>query len=295
MFRVSTLALAATVFVLADIPAMYQLRPQTGFLGTAPLTQNLPVLPGLFLAVGQKDAQKDVTLRQQSQLSIIRFVSGEFARAVRPMPAAKKGFQFPAGKPVDEKALHEALMRFGAAVTVGTTVQITKVDFLQKEIRVEINGGARKKRPLRQRIKVEVGVPLPTTSVSQPGSTEGATSQLPGATLILDYGRPLPDMSPDDLKRDLAVFLDFSKERSAAVQWVDSLPPEYKAAIKDRKAAVGMDREMVTAALGRPDRKVREKNENGDETEDWIYGQPPAKTVFVTFIGDKVVRVKEFP
>ncbi len=102
-------------------------------------------------------------------------------------------------------------------------------------------------------------------------------------------------MSPDDLKRILADFLDFSKERSAAVHWVDTLPPEFKQAIKDRRAVVGMNQEMVIAAVGRPDHKVRERNELGQETEDWIYGQPPAKTVFVTFIGDRVVRVQQFP
>ncbi len=51
---------------------------------------------------------------------------------------------------------------------------------------------------------------------------------------------------------------------------------------------------MVLAALGRPDQKVREQNDQGIETEDWIYGNPPAKTVFVTFQGDKVIRVKQF-
>ena len=49
------------------------------------------------------------------------------------------------------------------------------------------------------------------------------------------------------------------------------------------------------AALGRPDRKVREKGSDVSETEDWIYGQPPAKTIFVKFEGDKVTQVEQFP
>jgi hypothetical protein len=52
---------------------------------------------------------------------------------------------------------------------------------------------------------------------------------------------------------------------------------------------------MVTAALGRPDQKVRQRDEKGDDTEDWIYGQPPARTVFVTFNGDKVTQVRQYP
>jgi hypothetical protein len=51
---------------------------------------------------------------------------------------------------------------------------------------------------------------------------------------------------------------------------------------------------MVLAAMGRPERKVRERDADGNETEDWIYGTPPDKTVFVTFQGDKVVRVRQF-
>ena len=53
-----------------------------------------------------------------------------------------------------------------------------------------------------------------------------------------------------------------------------------------------MDREQVILALGRPDNKVRE-TVDGVELEDWIYGKPPGRIVFVTFEGDKVVRVKE--
>jgi hypothetical protein len=96
------------------------------------------------------------------------------------------------------------------------------------------------------------------------------------------------------LKRDLSVVLDFSKQHSAAINWVESLPPPIQEAIKDHRALVGMDQEMVVAAMGRPNKKVRERDPSGQETEDWIYGTPPAKTTFVTFVGDNVIRVREF-
>jgi len=57
-----------------------------------------------------------------------------------------------------------------------------------------------------------------------------------GAELILEYGRSVPDMSAEDLMHDLNYFLDFSKEHSAAVDWVESLPPQFKQAIKDHAA-----------------------------------------------------------
>jgi hypothetical protein len=97
------------------------------------------------------------------------------------------------------------------------------------------------------------------------------------------------------LKQILAPFLDFNKERSASVHWIDTLPPEMKKAITERHAIPGMDREEVVAALGKPDRKVRERDSNGNDTEDWIYGHPPDKTIFVHFTGEKVTTIKQYP
>jgi hypothetical protein len=101
-------------------------------------------------------------------------------------------------------------------------------------------------------------------------------------------------MSADDLMTDLRPFLDFTREHSGAVNWIDTLPQQYKDAIQNREAVLGMNHDMVLAALGRPEHKVRERTPDGDETEDWIYGSPPARTTFVTFAGDKVVRVEQF-
>jgi hypothetical protein len=120
-----------------------------------------------------------------------------------------------------------------------------------------------------------------------------APSKSPG--FLPHFAGPIPDLTVDELKQHLAPFLGFSKQRSAAVQWIETLPAEFQHAIKDRRAVVGMNREMVVAAMGKPEKKVRERNPDGLETEDWIYRHPPAKTVFVKFAGDKVISVKEFP
>ena len=89
----------------------------------------------------------------------------------------------------------------------------------------------------------------------------------------------------------LAPVLDFEK-RSATEHYVETLPAPIQAAIKEKRAVEGMDKEQVTLALGRPRHKTRETND-GLETEDWIYGTPPGRVVFVTFDGPKVVKVKE--
>ena len=293
MFRTTTVALAALLFAFADVPQVYHLRSQPGDLAPSRIPDAL-TLPDFLFAVDGNAPPKPSKLKPQSELEIVRYVSSEFAKVVRPLPAAKKGYHMQAGKLVDENDLRQALTLGGAAANPGDTVQITKIEFREKAIIIDINGGARKHTRFRDHLQIGIGgAPMPTAT-----TTSTATSghnHLPGATLILDFSGPVPDMSPDDLKKDLSGILDFSKERSAAVEWVDTLPPQFKEAIKDRKAVVGMDHEMVIAAMGRPDHKVRERGANGVETEDWIYGQPPAKTIFVTFIGDKVAQVRQFP
>src|SRR4029079_6596396 len=54
----------------------------------------------------------------------------------------------------------------------------------------------------------------------------------------------------------------------------------------------GRNRQMVIYSKGRPDKKMREKDEQGAEYEDWIYGEPPKDVDFVRIVGDEVVRVE---
>jgi len=225
-------------------------------------------------------------LQPESQLLIVRYIDGEYAKALHPLPGGKKGLIVSVDKPLDEQHLQDSLRLYGTIANPGDTIQITNVEFRSKQIVLTINGGPKKHFHWREHVSVGVGNLPDPAPVSHPG--EGI-----GGYLILDYGRPIPNLSADDLKHQLSTILDFSTH-SAATDWVESLPPEFKQAIQDHKAVVGMDEDMVVAALGRPDRKVRERDANGNETEDWIYGNPPARTVFVTFSAGKVIRVEEF-
>ncbi len=285
----SILVLTAAVAFCADTPDLTRFRIpmlEEPKLGTLP---NSASVPEVFVAVGQQAASKPEQLEEASRLAIIRYVDGEFAKAVQPLPGGKKGFPIAADKPLDMKNLQDQLRFYGTAANPGDTIQITKIEFRSKSIAFQINGGGKKKFHLRDHLQIGFGGPM-TQPQAPTDPNEGK-----GATIILDFGRPVPDMSPDDVKRELSVLLDFTKEHSAVVNWIDTLPPQFKQAIQNHQALVGMDDEMVIAALGRPERKVRERDPStGDETEDWIYGNPPAKTIFVTFSGNKVIRVKEF-
>jgi hypothetical protein len=241
-------------------------------------------------------ARKKAALDDEEKLQLIRYVSGEFARALKDLPAGKDGFVLKIGQPINEELLQRAVATHGTAVHSGDNVQITKLDFHDKQIIVDLNGGGRGKKRWRDRIHLDVGG-LPTVTSTTTQQEAGPPGMQPGqgSTLYLDFNDSVPDLSPDELKQLLSPLLDFRKQRSASVQWFDTLPPEMKKAITERKPVVGMDREMVVAAVGKPDHKVRERDADGNDIEDWIYGQPPSKTVFVRFTGDRVTSIKQFP
>jgi hypothetical protein len=311
MLRFGSMVATAALLLSADVGGVNHLRPPVPERVEFPPSENLPVLPDMSPANDQDNSpnaksdkipdkspadpkagkKKDEPLQPESRLALVRFVDGELARVVAPLPAGRKGFHLKAGVPLDEKQLRMALGSSGSAINPGDKAQISSLEFKEREIIVDINGGGRGKKRLRDRIHLEVGG-IPTMSTTQPDTPVDTNA---GATVYLDFDKPVPDMTPDDLKQYLSSMLDFSKQHSAAVQWMDTLPPDIQKAIEAKRPAVGMDREMVVAALGRPDRKVREKTPDGSETEDWIYGQPPAKTIFVKFEGDKVTQVEQFP
>ena len=258
-------------------------RPQPEPTNTAPPAQPAP-------SPAAPAPSSAGPLRGASRVEIIRSVDGEFAKARRALPGKKEGFTIFVGKPVDEQKMSDALRLQGTAIGLGEPVQITQIEFEPKRIVIQLNGGTKKKFHPLDHIQVGVGGPY-----GAPPDPQGVDHHEGlGAVVVLDYGRDVPDMTPADVEKELSPLLDFSKEHSAAVNWVETLPTQFQDAIRDHKALVGMDQDTVIAAIGRPDKKVRERNAQGIETEDWIYGNPPARTVFVTFIGDKVTKVEEF-
>ena len=291
------LAIAAMLLADADVPRVTYLRPPRPSPPVEiPPGQSIPVLPDLTLpAEPQQPAKKSDRLQPESRLQLVRYISGEFVKLVKPLPGGKKGFRIQVGQPLNEQVLRQLLANNGAAGSSGDMVQITKIEFKSQEIVLDINGGGKGRTRWRDRIQIQMGGSMPQATVTDSRNV-APVAQGQGATLILDFGRPLPDITVAEMKQTLADFLDFSKARSAAVHWVDTLPPPIQKAIQEKRVEVGMDREMVVAAIGRPERKVREKDpEGGFEIEDWIYGQPPGKTIFVRFAGDKVVSVKQYP
>jgi len=296
------MALLLSILLLADadIPRAVNLRPTDLVPVPSFSKEEIALFP---MAVGDdqqgQPAQqhpKMATLQETSKLELIRYVSGEFAKAAKSLPAGKEGFFQAADKPLNQDLLDRAVANHGAAVHAGEKVQITKLEFREHVIIVDVNGGGRGKRRFLDHIQIS-GSGTPTMRSTSEAQESGPPGLQPGmgSTLFVDFGKTIPDLTPDELKQVLAPFLDFTRQRSASVLWIDTLPPDIKKAIQERKARVGMDREMVVAAIGKPGHKVRERDNEGNEIEDWIYGTPPDRTVFIRFTGDKVTSIKQFP
>ncbi|MGB6200008.1 MAG: hypothetical protein WA871_03800 [Candidatus Acidiferrales bacterium] len=259
--------------------------------GTVPLALPLRAAPGPGSGPEDQTPPKSDTLQEESRLALVRYVDGEFAKAVAPLPTGKSGFHLKAGAPLDTHTLQMVLQGHEAAANPGDKVQITKLQFREKQIAVYINGGGNRGNSWKDHVQLDVGGGGQVMGDPNVPSLQAT----PGATIYLDFDKPLPDMTPDDLKKYLSAMLDFGGQRSAAVQWVTTLPPQVQQAITDKKAVYGMTRDEVIAAMGKPEHKVRETQADGTEIEDWIYGTPPGKTVFVSFDGDIVIKVEQFP
>jgi hypothetical protein len=256
-----------------------------------------PSQPAAEQPVVLPEKDENSRLSPETRLELIRFVSGEFAKSKIALPGGKKGLRVRVGQPLDQKELLAALKAGGVAASPGDDVQVTKLEFGDKEITVEINGGGNQRRSWLDRIQISGGGGMPVSTSSTINNDYGAPADAArtGITVQLDFERPLPEMTPDELKLYLGSVLDFSNQRSAAVQWAEAQPPDIREAIAAKRAEVGMNPEQVMAALGRAERKVRERQPDGTEIEDWIYGQPPGKTIFVRFAHDTVIQVTQYP
>ena len=224
-------------------------------------------------------------LKPKSRMAIMRGLIAEYATAKSPLPRGEKGLFLKADGEIDDERLRREITQEGTAVPPNVLIQITDITIGEKQIAFEINGGGRRKTKWYEH--VEVGVGSGTTPISR-GDNRGTPT---GSTVTLVFPKKLQDMTVEEVKQYLLPVLDFTPVTPIQAL-TRPIPPEFQAAIEEKRAVEGMDQDMVIAALGQPDRKVRE-TKDGVEQEDWIYGTPPLRTIFVTFEGEAVVRVEE--
>ena len=109
--------------------------------------------------------------------------------------------------------------------------------------------------------------------------------------MTLEFDKYVPEMTGDQVRDMLSPVFDF-KALNQAEAYEKTLPPKVQEAIKNHKVLVGMDRDMVIYAKGRPPKKIRDKDDKGQDYEEWIYGNPPEEVDFVRFQGAVVARLE---
>jgi hypothetical protein len=224
-------------------------------------------------------------MSKQTRMELVRLLNAELVYVRSPFPMGKDGLKLHNGvvTPSGEQ-LAELVATFGPAAKNGDAVRITGIVFKDNYIHVEINGGPVKKQKWYERISV--GGAGGATPVAPSDSNANAR----GSFVNVYFDHFIPEMTGQEFKQILRPVLDFDS-KSVEEAYLETVPPKAKAAIEAHQVLVGMNREMVTYAKGRPPKKIREKQDE-TEYEEWIYGEPPKDVEFVRFIGDEVVRLE---
>ena len=226
-------------------------------------------------------------LTWEDRVELTRGLTAEYATAKILLPRSRKALEFDSKGTYDKAAWSSVAHESGPAARTGDLVQVTKIDIEDDKIVLQINGGYKGGKKWYQGVQISGGMGGADVPVNRTNDTNA-----PGGTSIaVLFHKPLEPIKAIEIKKMLAPVLDFEK-RSVTQLYSESLPPETQKAIKEKRVLVGMDREQVILALGRPQHKSRE-TKDGLETEDWVYGQAPGKITFVTFNGDKVIKVKD--
>lgn len=223
-------------------------------------------------------------LTYDDEVELVRGLSAEYAKVRTYLPRSKKPIDYNADGTWDKQAWLNAGEKLGPAARVGDQIQITKVTLENDKIVLEINGGIKSGHHWYDNVQGGMG------GANAP-VYNGNSNASAGTYIAILFHKPLEPMKAADVKKLLAPIFDFDKH-SATEIYSETLPPEIKAAIAEKRAQVGMDQDQIVMALGRPVRRIRETIDDVDY-EDWIFGTPPGKITFVTFNGKKCVKVKE--
>lgn len=232
----------------------------------------------------------DKKLTDDDRVEMLRGLLSEYATVKTLLPRSPKPLAFQSDGTWDKQFWTQTAQKYGPAARLGDSIQITKVNIEDEKIIFEINHGMKGKGSWRDHVQVGMAGTI-GGGVSQVDPNQ-STSAPGGTSLVLLFGGPVPPLKADEIKKILAPILAFDSG-TATENYVDTLPEPVQQAIKANKVIVGMDRDQVILAIGKARHKERNADKDGNETEDWIYGDPPGKITFVTFANSKVIRVNE--
>ena len=225
-------------------------------------------------------------ITKEDRIDILRTFTADLTYARMTFPMGKTGLTLKDGKvsPSGEE-LQQQLVMWGPSVKPGEQLLISTVIIKGDRIRFEINGGPVKRKKWYQHIEVGTG------GDTAPIAPSDSNANPRGSFVDLVFDHHIPDVNAKRVQELLQPVFDFTS-KSGVDAYLETVPPKVKEAIKAHKVLVGMNREMVLYSKGQAPRKTREKDPDGNDYEEWIYGEPPQDVDFVRFVGDEVVRVE---
>jgi hypothetical protein len=253
-------------------------------------------LPAQVFVVGEKTATADITtnftptnlplptdkLSERGRRELVRNLEAEQGFAHRAIPVGVITLKANGDlSPGPDKYRH-MIFEKGQSAAPGDRVIITALTIKGNEITLDLNGGPYAKHRFLSHIQIN-------DNAVAPENAERPT----GARLTLVFPNGVPEISAPEVKALLEPVVDFGV-KSGEQAYADTLPPKLRNAIAAHEVLVGMNHRMVLAALGSPERKVREQSgdANGAIYEEWVYGHVPQTVRFVRFKGDKVAMLE---
>ena len=225
-------------------------------------------------------------MSKQTRLEIIRDFETQLVYSRTAFPMGGNGLRLQDGTITPNgQDLQQLLALWGPAIRPGDPTHISFIQIKDDHIHFDLNGGPVQRKKWYQHIQISGanGTPVPLSKDESPVNPRGSY-------LDIYFDKYVPEMSASQLRNLLLPVLDFNA-RSKEEAYLDTVPPEAKAAIEAHHVLVGMNTEMVVHAVGKAPRKVREKD--GDtEYEEWIYGEAPQDVEFVRIVGGEVVRIE---
>ena len=225
-----------------------------------------------------------VPLTNHNREDLLRFLQSEQGFAMRPLPIATitlhaNGPMSPSGSDYVS-----AIRDKGLAVKAGERVVLTDIKIEKDRILLDFNGGPEHKHKWLRHIEIGMDPTMTTPIVNDNGQAPT------GTRITLVFPHDVPDMTGMQVEALVKPIVDFSL-KTPVQAYADTLPPALRKSILDHHALVGMNTDMVIAALGQPRTKVRER-EGQMPFEEWIYGEPPDPVQFVRINGNRVIRIE---
>jgi hypothetical protein len=172
----------------------------------------------------------------------------------------------------------------GIAAKAGERVVITDVAIDKDRIVLDFNGGPVHKHKILRHVSIGMD-PNYTTPV-----VRDAPNEAHGSRIVLVFPHGVPEVTGLEVEALVKPIVDFAV-KTPQQAYTDTLPPFLRKAVNEHHVLVGMNHDMVISAMGQPRTKMREE-ENQQDVEIWIYGEPPQPTQFVRFNGNRVIRLE---